>query len=652
MGHGNRGRAGKNKMKRPWTRKFYRPGLIDHKTEFLVILSWMLFFPIKDAFSYFLGTALMIGFIAIRNIYFMKTFAISSFNLFLGVAGLGFIVSVFFSNYYLESLELLADMILIFIYFILFYKEQRKETDQFLVISYIISVFSGLTVTGYILPFSIWRTGQRTVFFASSIHEGIISGMGVLILLYYVLNSPDNSPDKDTFSDTNMNAGRHAHVHVHWKFYLLLVLNMAGVFVSQSKAAYLGTVVFALLLLLLRKKKWLPWLALFVALTFIIPNPIRSMVIRSLTTDPYAANRIDIWKMCARMFKDYPLTGVGLDNFSEVSPRYNFKQPRGPANYNKVPHYTHNDYFKLTVETGIAGLALLILLFYSLARKLFSSSMFNITKVLILYLLFQAFLFNILFTTFFLFIFLYLLKTLLEGEVTFRSFSLPLKFSFVSLLLLMTLSAYILPWWSDGVQKRAGKAANLIEEYQLLTGAGVLNPLDANVYLRKAAALNRFFQRTSNWEAFYDALSHLRRARRLRTHFLESYLMEARLYMGLLSKRLKYENMEKEIIAALEQAETHAPFNPFIKLTKAFIYLEFDQMEKAKEQALRAINLEPEYIAALFFLKKHFNYFPDEEAFKQKISAIVKKRKEWQPLPGDYLYQLYQVPGEVAEPVR
>lgn len=614
-------------MKLFGTRKFYRPGIIDHKIEFLAILSWMLFFPVKNSYFYFLGTALLIGLISVRNVYFNKTFAISSFNLTLGIVSLGLIISLFFSIDALKSLKLTADLVLIFIYFTLFYKEQRKETDQFLVISYIISVFSALTVAGYLFPTSLWGSGGRAVFFASSIHEGIISGMGVLILLYYVL------------------AAEKTESRRHWKFYLLLTLNIAGVFVSQSKAAYLGTVGFALVLLLMRRKKWLPFLAIFIALTFVIPNPIRSMVVRSLTKDPYAANRIDIWKMCAGIFIDYPITGVGLDNFEQVSKGYNFKQPRGPSNYGKVPRNTHNDYFKLICETGIGGLALLLLMAWFLARKLFVSPL-NITSVLILYLLFQAFLFNILFTTFFLFIFLYLLKTLLESAVTFRSFSSPLKFSFIILLVLMTLSAYLLPWWSDALLKKRHPGMNYIQRFELLNSAAALNPLDAGIYLLKAAALRRYFQRTTNWESFYDALALLKKARRLRGALVESYTMEAGLYFDLISKGLMYEHMDEEIITILEQAETHDPYNPFIKMTKAHIYRQFEQPEKARQQALAAIALEPDYVEALIFLDRNFNHFPDENAFQNRLEAIAEKAKSWAPLPGHYLYRLWKMPGK------
>lgn len=610
------------------TRKFYRPGMIDHKTEFLAILSWMLFFPVKESYFYFLGTALLIGVISIRNVYLNKTFAISSFNLSLGIVGLGLILSLFFSFDSLKSLKLTADVLLIFVYFILFYKEQRKETRQFLVISYIISVFSTLTVIGFIFSDLLWSAGRRAVFFASSIHEGIISGMGVLILLYYLLTAKDSKPRQRLI------------------FYLLLTLNIAGVFVSQSKAAYLGTVAFALVMILIRRKKWLPFLLVFIVLTFVIPNPIRSMVIRSLTKDPYAANRIDIWKMCGQIFLDHPVTGVGLDNFELISKQYNFKQPKGPSNYGKVPRHTHNDYFKLISETGIAGLALLFVMAWFLARKLFGSPSFNISRVLILYLLFQAFLFNILFTTFFLFIFLYLLKNLLETNVTFRSFSVPLKYTFIISLMLITLSAYLLPWWSDTVLKKRNAGLNYIQQFDLLNFAASLNPLDADVYYLKAVALRRYFQYSTNWEAFYDALALLKKARRLRRAFVDTYTMEAAMYFDLIKKGLVYDHMDEEIIHALEQAETYDPFNPFIKMTKAYVYLKFDQPQEARNQALKAIELEPNYVEALLFLDRNFNYFTDKADLQKRLDAVREKAEFYSPEPGHYLYRLYQMPNK------
>jgi O-antigen ligase len=621
----------KYKMKFSLARAIYRLGIINHKIEFLVILTWMLFFPAKQSHIYFLTTAFLLCFFIIRNIHFMKTFGVSRFNYALPYLSLFLLLVSFFSINYLRSLLLVADLLLVLCYFLLFYNDRRKETDHFRITTYIISVFSFIRVVVYFIPLSLLPGQQKFTFFASSIHEGIISGMGVLIIFYYLLKNGK------ILSGSSIN---------NRFLILLLILNTGGVFVSQSKAAYLGTVIFTLLLFLLKKKKWIPFLILFIVLTFIIPNPIRSMVYRSIKHDPYATNRIDIWKMCLTIIKDHPVVGVGLDNFAEVSRKYNFKQRRGPANYFKVPRHTHNDYLKLITETGLIGIVMLILIGFFLVKKLFSSSLFNISKILLLYLLFQAFLINILFTTFFFFLLVFLLKNLLEETVTFRSFSLVFKFSLISLLVVVFLSAYFLPWLSETYIKRAQKSIHPLQAYGYLNTAVTLNPLDSSTYYRKAFTLYHFFRQTSNLEAFYSALEQLRIARGLRTHFTETYQLEIDLLLLMSNKIKQYDTLVDEINLAFEQSEKYEPLNPFLQLIKAKVYMQYKKVEDAREAAKKALTLEPDYVAAIYFRHRHFNYLPDEETFQKRITEIQAKAHRHQPQRGTYLFKLWQIPAK------
>jgi tetratricopeptide (TPR) repeat protein len=378
------------------------------------------------------------------------------------------------------------------------------------------------------------------------------------------------------------------------------------------------------------------------------------MFYHSLKKDPYAFDRIDIWKMSLTIFKDHLLTGIGLDNFSEVSGRYNFKQTHGPANYFKVPRIPHSDYLKLMTELGVVGLAMILALFYSLAKKIFSSSLFRPAIILLLYLLFQAFLFNILFNLFFFFIFLFLLKNILEQEqhVTFRSFSSGFKLFLSSLLISVLMVGYLFPFLSNVFKERSKKNPHLVQAFNLLKKAGYLNPLDKDVYYFKAVYLHHYFKQTSNLESFYDTLNNLRKAQRLNRYFLDAYLLEMDLYLELLEKRIKYVSMDEEVLAPLVKAEVYAPVNPFIKLAKARVYFEFNKDDRAKEEAIKAITLEPEFVAALYFLQKNFNYFPNETEFQDKIAKILKKARQLNPQPGHYLYKLYEIPGGYKQGVE
>lgn len=616
-----------------FSRIYFRLKTIKDKLEFLVILSWLLFFPDKEAHLYFTGAAVLICFFALRNIIFMKTIGFSYYSFFLAAFNFLLILLTFFANYHWRAILLYSDLLMVSAYFILFYYRQDREQEQtlFYLIAYIISAFSLLNTARHIFPL----LPKDFLLFISTIHEGVISGIGVLMVLYFILKK--------------------------WNalFFILALVNTAGVYVSRSKAAFAGTVIFAIFLLLtalyrrVPKEKQRLYLAvvasvlvLVLILTFTIPNPIKASFSYSLEYDPYALNRIDIWKMSLTIFKDHLPTGVGLDNFAEVSGQYNFKQTRGPAHYFKVPHETHNDFLKIMTETGLAGLLIILALLILLARKLFTTpvSDYKLSLVLLLYLLLQAFFFNILFNGFFFFIFLFLLKDLLEEKVVFGSFYARYKLLFASLLLVTLVFCYLFPWWSNSLIASSATAPNMAGKFDKLNKAQSLNPLDQDVYFAKGAALFNHFIETANIDAFFEARQQLQRAQRLNLYFIDAYLLEHTLYLELLKKKIKYPGLAQEIIAPLEQAEIYAPVNPFIKLSKAQVHLVFMQMENAKQEALNALALEPEYVAALYFMKRNFNHFPDESAFNQKIEKIRQKAIKSKYGPGSYLFRLWQLP--------
>ncbi len=598
------------------SRIIHKLNSVKQEFEFFIILSWILFFPKKESLFYFLIFALLIILFSIRNIYSIKNIVESLFLYLLIFFNILFIISIFFSSYKLKSILLLLDIFLICIYFALFFYDKNDEQKYFFLILYLISLFSIINILNY--SFLIFE--EKNLFFSNPIMQGLISGIGLLIAFYYILKRFD------------------------WIFFVLMILNLAGVFVSASKAAFIGVVIFSFVLIILKRKRLIPFLIILIILTFIIPNPIKNMFEFSLTKDPYAFNRIDIWKMSINIFKDNFLYGVGLGNFSEVSKKYNFKQTKGPANYFKVPRIPHNDYLKLLCETGVFGLIFLLLFIFFILRKIFSSSLFNISKVVILYLLFNAFLFNIMFHPFFFFIFIFLLKNLFEENISFKSINGNFKLIFSLLLIFIFLVGYFVPYISNNLIESTKKSKNFVEAFNLLKRSEYLNPLDYRVYYRKSLLHYSYFERKSDLDFFSYALKSIKKVQILNKYFIESYLLESDLFLEVLKKELKYVSMDKEIVAPLIKAEFYAPFDPFIKLKKAKIYFEFNKKNLAKREAIRALDIEPEFISALYFLHNRFNYFSDEEKFKNRIDKILAKAKKLDYQHGTYLDNLFKVP--------
>ena len=68
--------------------------------------------------------------------------------------------------------------------------------------------------------------------------------------------------------------------------------------------------------------------------------------------------RLDVWRDCLVIIKDHPF-GTGLATFKQVFPVYNVSTIA-----ETTPHYAHNDYLQLLVETGWIGFLTLVSGFY------------------------------------------------------------------------------------------------------------------------------------------------------------------------------------------------------------------------------------------------------------------------------------------------
>lgn len=588
--------------------------------EFGIILGLTLFFPSQTSFLYFTLLAGVMILFSIRNIWMSRNISVSRFSYLTLIFNITLLISIFFSTYHLKSILFFSDLLLISFYLIFLFTERRDHHQYINSLLYLLTAFSIFHI--FIKIFPIWE--QQHLFLGNPIFQGIASGIAVLIACFRLIE------------------------RFNWGHTIFLLVNAMGVFISESKASYLGIVIFCLYMILLKRKKWIPILVVFVILTFLIPNPIKNMFIYSITKDPYSTNRLNMWEMCVDIFQDHPVAGVGLDNFVRVSKQYNFKQKNGPANYFKAPRMPHSDYFKLLAEMGSLGILVLLFSLYFILRICLTKKRFDISKVIILYILFQALFINLVFRSFFFFLILFLIKTLSERRPKFLSLSIQHKFVVTFLFLSLYTLLYIFPFISHQLEKRLSPSTDIVKATHLLNTAQYLSPLDHQLAYRKAIIYLNYFKQTSDLDAFRLTLDSAKRTHWLNPHHLESYMLEAELFSTILSKGLKYPNLKNEIITPIESGQKISPFNPFLRLTKAEILREFGDFEQAKAEALAALEIEPEFVRALYFLHRHFDYIPDPVEFERLIDRILAKSAQWQPQPGTYLFQLFAPPSPGA----
>jgi hypothetical protein len=105
-----------------------------------------------------------------------------------------------------------------------------------------------------------------------------------------------------------------------------------------------------------------------VALMLVAPGPVRERV-RNLKHDPYAWERVRIWKTGLAVAADHPL-GTGLGMFKYYSNRHRFPVDRVMAGrYEKHAETAHNAYLQLAAELSPLGLVLLLVPLGWLCRR-------------------------------------------------------------------------------------------------------------------------------------------------------------------------------------------------------------------------------------------------------------------------------------------
>ena len=80
---------------------------------------------------------------------------------------------------------------------------------------------------------------------------------------------------------------------------------------------------------------------------------------RLTSSEDGGSGRVDLWTVAWRMSGDYPIAGVGLDNFPVRSLEYTL-EPGTLTDIRQIERGqpVHNGYLSLLAETGVIGLAL------------------------------------------------------------------------------------------------------------------------------------------------------------------------------------------------------------------------------------------------------------------------------------------------------
>lgn len=137
---------------------------------------------------------------------------------------------------------------------------------------------------------------------------------------------------------------------------LAFLAMLAALVQTQTRAALLGLVVGAGVLLAAWKPRRLVWLPIAVGLAYLLSPGYAKARIRSAlgSGDSTVNERYEMWENGLRIWRDHPVLGVGPDRASEVYPAY--RDPESP--FKDVPFHghVHDNAIQIALERGTLGL--------------------------------------------------------------------------------------------------------------------------------------------------------------------------------------------------------------------------------------------------------------------------------------------------------
>lgn len=148
-----------------------------------------------------------------------------------------------------------------------------------------------------------------------------------------------------------------AKVHPKW-FYPAFVILSAALLLSLTRNAWLGFLAATVVLISMRRLKWVFAIPIVVAIIFLASVLIWPATVANRMSNIFNPaetsnrDRLQMLQSGWKIIKDYPLTGVGTGMLQQVYPRY-----RAPDGVFRNNQHLHNNVVQVAAENGIFAVA-------------------------------------------------------------------------------------------------------------------------------------------------------------------------------------------------------------------------------------------------------------------------------------------------------
>jgi glycosyltransferase involved in cell wall biosynthesis/O-antigen ligase len=133
---------------------------------------------------------------------------------------------------------------------------------------------------------------------------------------------------------------------------------------TYTRSSWIGFAVSLAVLVAVARPRWLPALGALVIVALVAAPPQYRARLTGLfdPANEWNRERTYMWDAGARMFRDHPVAGVGLEDLHSIYDRY-----RSPASRERAGHL-HSVPIQIAASMGIVGLAAFVLLYGALLR--------------------------------------------------------------------------------------------------------------------------------------------------------------------------------------------------------------------------------------------------------------------------------------------